>query len=409
MNNKKIIIGLSVTFLVILIGVAFWFFLTGRKSGPEIDNTSPFGAPGPQVNSETPFSGPLTSDGFSPPAAAPYSNSSRLNRVSDAPVVGGTIVVVGSTTVIRYMEKATGHIIDFDVTNGTRRRITNTTIPKITEALWGDRGMSLVARFSENDSIRSVFGFISSSTASTTSDGSGDLIRRELSVDMRNLSFSPTKKMGFYTLDSNAGIQGFITDKNFEKPLLVWSFPTKEWLVDWPNENTITLTTKAAHAELGQTFLLNPQTKKVTNILSSIPGLTTKTSPDGSLALYSTSKEGLTSLSLYDIKNKTSDNLEIKTLPEKCVWSGVSAIYCAVPQNGLAGEMPDLWYQGAVSFTDSLWKITLGGDGFEESELTNISTIAQGNIDLIDPLISGDGKILIFTNKIDSYLWALSI
>ena len=51
--------------------------------------------------------------------------------------------------------------------------------------------------------------------------------------------------------------------------------------------------------------------------------------------------------------------LPIASMTEKCVWSNDdSVIYCGVPVDLPSGATyPDDWYQGAVHFSDRIWKI----------------------------------------------------
>ena len=55
--------------------------------------------------------------------------------------------------------------------------------------------------------------------------------------------------------------------------------------------------------------------------------------------------------------------LPVATIADKCVWTADdSAIYCGIPVNPSAGlNYPDDWYQGAVSFSDRIWRIQVSG------------------------------------------------
>lgn len=407
LNKNTIWIVLAI--LIIVVGSLLWIFLGGKdSSSPQNTNAgTPFGTPGNESsnNSGAPFGSISQDNPFLPPVQNSFSSEKKLNRLSEAPVSGATITTSGSSTVVRYMDKATGHVYEVTLPNGERIRLSNVTIPKVGKTIWRDKDF-LLAQTVENGFIKTIVGTIASSTSSSTEER---LLTKNLGFGKENALFSPSKKSGLYTSKGTSGIQLFTTDKLLEKPVLVWSFPTSEWLIEWPKEDTITLTTKPSHGVPGYMYALNPSTKANSKILNDIPGLTTLSSPDGLKVLYGASGENTSSLFLYDLKNRSSVALGIKTLPEKCVW-GSKNIYCAVPTNLTNETLPDLWYQGVISFKDSLWSISFDGEeGLLETESVKISEIAGGNIDLIEPTLSGDEKTLIFTNKLDGILWALSL
>src|SRR5258706_5577502 len=64
--------------------------------------------------------------------------SGKLRKLVSAPVAGFTIIS-GTTTVVRYLEKDTGHIYDINL-QGSNQRVTNTTIPRVYEAIFANDG-----------------------------------------------------------------------------------------------------------------------------------------------------------------------------------------------------------------------------------------------------------------------------
>ena len=134
--------------------------------------------------------------------------------------------------------------------------------------------------------------------------------------------------------------------------------------------------------------------------------MTTLVSPDLTEALIGTSGDGSNIyLDSNLIKNNTTINLSLQTLPEKCVWSHTekSTVYCAVPETIPEGIYPDNWYQGLVTFTDNLWKINTS---------TGISKVVvlfdrgyNKSFDAINLQLSSDDSYLTFTNKSDLILW----
>ena len=101
--------------------------------------------------------------------------------------------------------------------------------------------------------------------------------------------------------------------------------------------------------------------------MGSILGLTTLSGPEGRFVLYSRSTSQDFVLGLYNIPEKTSVDLGINTLPEKCVWSLLQTeiVYCAVPNFIEPQTYPDSWYQGVTTFSDEIWRINLESKVFD--------------------------------------------
>jgi hypothetical protein len=146
--------------------------------------------------------------------------------------------------------------------------------------------------------------------------------------------------------------------------------------------------------------------KNLNEVLGSINGLTTLTSPDGKLILYG---DDSLSLSVYHTDTKVSNLLGIKTLPEKCVWGHKSdTLYCAAPKIISPSQYPDSWYKGEVSFNDQFWKIDLT-TGNTTMLVDPMTVTGNQEIDGIKLALDAGENYLFFVNKKDSFLWELSI
>jgi hypothetical protein len=146
--------------------------------------------------------------------------------------------------------------------------------------------------------------------------------------------------------------------------------------------------------------------KNLMKVLGDINGLTTLTSPNGKLVLYS---DNNLSLNVYNTETMNSTVLGIRTLSEKCVWGKANdVIYCAIPKLIDSGEYPDSWYQGEVSFKDQFWKIDVKtGNG---TLILDPTTISGGEESDGIKLALDDGEnYLFFVNKKDSFLWKLNL
>ena len=169
------------------------------------------------------------------------------------------------------------------------------------------------------------------------------------------------------------------------------------------------MSTKPSAEIAGYLYFLNSQTGTFSRILGGINGLTTKTNASATEVLYSDSIRGAPRLYLYTIKTGESKLLPWNTFPEKCLWSITDSkiIYCAVPKSFPAGDYPDLWYQGLVSFTDDIWMINT--DTLASTQIFDIQKETANNIDAVDIQIDSNDNYLFFTDKTSLTFWSLNL
>ena len=400
--NKKIIIISASVFLILLIGAVLFFLLRGGETEKTPSGDLPFGEGSNEVVSTGGI--PVTTNDES---QFGLTQTSSLRKLSDAPVSGATIFASGSSTIVRYIEKATGHIYEVNLTLGAKKRISNTTIPKIEEVVWGQLGNSFALRFEKDGILQTFFASITRATTTNAEGEFSELIGRYLAGNIRNFVFSPDKKKVFYTLSSATGIGGYRANANAEGSALIWQFPTREWIVSWPAPNIIALNTKASHGIAGHLLFLDTTTGRIDSALGNISGLTSLTSPDSKKIAFSESKNSQTILYIADSEEQYTSQSLVDTLPEKCAWADPDILYCAVPKAGLRGNLPDSWYMGLVSFADAIWKINtpIGSTNI----ISDISEETGRSVDAVSLEISPLGDELIFKDNIDGGLWALRL
>jgi hypothetical protein len=142
-------------------------------------------------------------------------------------------------------------------------------------------------------------------------------------------------------------------------------------------------------------------------ILGPYRGFTMLPSPSGKQVAYSYLSGQTLVASVMDTATRASTALPVALLPEKCVWAAdEQSIYCAVPRS-MSGSWPDSWYQGAVSFSDRIWKIDL----LARTAVLVVDSVAVANtpIDGVSLSIDANSDVLLFTNKADGSLWAYDL
>ncbi len=421
MQNKKFIILITVASVLIISAFSFIFYVSMKKGGldqvgPTIREFIPLGSKKPAAQNETPALGenkmPETAT-ITPIQVITGKTAQKITQISQMPIAGSVAVIkdrikengAEQALAVRYVDKITGNIYETFVDEIKEKRISSTTIPKIEEAMFFNGGDSVILRYLKNDNM-TIESFLSHIAKEIIGgDASTELKGSFLSQNITDLSVSSDAKNLFYLFESGDGVTGINLSAGDENRTQIFQSAFSEWLTSWQNPRLITLNTKASARYNGFLYGLDPQTKSFSKILGGIPGLTTLMSPSGKIVLYSGND---LRLKIFDTAQKTSIDLGLQTLPEKCTWSLNSEnIYCAVPQFIQTGDYPDDWYQGVESFNDSLWRIDIKNN--TSNLIADPSSLTGQNIDGIKMFLSPKEDYLFFTNKKDSTLWTIKL
>lgn len=310
---------------------------------------------------------------------------------------------------IRYADKITGNIYQTFADDINERKYSSTIVKGVHESMFGDEGNSVLMRYLKPDTktIASYIGTLPKETLGADAITANDLNGNFLPEGILEATYSNDGSKMFYILPYRDGVVGITAYADSSRKNQIFESAFTEWLLDWPNPNIITLTTKPASVADGFMYSLNPNTKSFNKILGGIKGLTAKMSPDGNYVLFSDKN---LNLSIYNISKKQKTGLSIKTLPEKCVWgSNNETIYCSVPKFIEANEYPDAWYQGIVSFSDDIWEVdVLSNNATLVLDSKDFNT-ENSNLDMINLKLSIDMKYLFLVDKNTNYLYEYKI
>ncbi len=409
--NKKTLILVAVFIILLLIGFGIYFFTSKKTTPTPGDGTFP--GPGQPIT-VTPGEGEGDEGANIPFTPGSGAALPRLYELHKVPVAGVGFIESGKdashTTSARYIERGLGHIYETPLSTLIESRISNETHSRLSEALWGNGGKSVVIRsFDEaagviKTRILNLGSSVASFAQGTSTAQTGDFIQAEEVYLPDYIPFLATAEDGadkiFYLENGISSSVG--STANFRGARAgIFNSSFTEWLPQFPNQNLVTLTTRPSANIPGHFFFLDTKTIALTKIFGGINGLTTLTSRDGKSVLFAETKDGPPELSVYSVTKKEILPLFMQTLPEKCAW-GVkesAIVYCAVPQVIQTAQYPDQWYQGLVSFSDSLWKI---------NTVTSVSEKIYDlpSLDVINPAISSDDIYFLFMNKVTSTPWA---
>ena len=297
---------------------------------------------------------------------------------------------------LRYVESMTGHIYQMYLDTKVVGKVSNSTIPGITEAIFDGSAKSVVYRYLSSDT-NTISSFIGTLGADKSEFLPSSII---------DVSVSPDKTKLFYIVKNANGVTGSVRSFIETKTSQIWSSAYTEWVSQWATKDKIYLTTKASSGVNGSLFSMNNSNGSMSKVFGGIKGLTTLVNNDGSVVLYSTSTATGPELSVFNIKNHNSLNLGIQGLAEKCVWSADNVtVFCAVPNNISGEEYPDSWYQGLTSFDDHFSKVnTSTGEATEIISYNN-----PESVDAVKLFLNKDEDQLFFINKKDYTLWSLDL
>lgn len=386
--SKPLAIGLIIFFILVIAISAIWLVIRPESELLEPERARPrrfplgLFAPRPKEIPPTEIETPTI----------PLEKRA-LTQLSSDPVTGFTVTKTG----IRFIEKGTGHVFDIGSQGENRIRISNTTIPKIFDVSWSPDASKAVLKYFEDENVRIISAeFVATSTKGTI-----------LPTTMLSNTYAPSRERILYLLPTGSGgARTIAADPDNTNQTEVFVLPFQEFILDWPEKNTISYLSRPSGSTAGFLFMYNLKTGSFNKILGDILGLETRWASTGETIIYSS--YNLTSrapnLFVYDVKDKTSQNLQINTLADKCAFTHTndSIIYCGVSQDLAPALYPDEWLQGVVSTADNIWKINM-----ESGEKNLLAT--EKTFDIQHIKFSRDDQFLFFIDKKDGSLWSLKL
>lgn len=399
MTKKILKISAFILIILVVALLGYYFILStndnvsgGRK--PFFGNLFPFGN---NVNtSETPFTS-TTTEIVPNQEVGTFEQIVRL--ISDEPVAGSTFTSSTKGDVVRYIEKATGHIFDVPTFENLNMRVSNITIPQIYKALFAENGSSFIAQYTKDgDTIETFYGkLIGTSTEKTIS---GTILPQSIV----SFAVSPDQKSIFTLEKKQGGSEGYISLPNGTSKKLIWTSPLKEFIPQFISSTHVGLQSKPHFSALGVLFDINISNAAKSVIISNQSNLSTLPYTQKPYVLYSNN------IGLYIIDTKTNFPIEVspKTFPEKCVWANTKTfIYCAVPKTILNEGSLYNWYQGKVSYSDDIWEYDVVGN--TARQVLNLEDTAGRAIDVLTISINQTDSLLLIQSKIDDSLWTIKL
>lgn len=389
---------------LLLIGLAGWYFFISRQTADlgALEEARGFAVGVPSFTGSRGSTSENITSGFgeAPPSEEEEGpqRPPRLWRVSTSPVAGAGFVTVASTTILRYVERSTGHVFDVDPITGVVTRRTNLLIPKVYEALVGE-GDTIVARTIAESGERETFV---GTLGTTTVDGFTPLIGTDLGPSIRDIAFDANGVV-FLADSANGGVQLVRAKTDGSEPSILRSFAAGDFNLSLLSDGRIVLVEKPGSGIMGHAY----EAGSTLLSLGRAPGLTVAARANSQAVLIGADSGGSLSLSVRPTRDATPLRLDIQTIADKCTWvSGLSfTAYCAVPQEAPAPGFLTNWHRGTVHTTDS-WHVIDGSAGTADMFFEMRTDDA---VDVEHPMTDKGGNFIAFMNARDKSLWVLRI
>lgn len=398
----KKILKISAYILILLaisLGAYYFMLSTNEPAGTGekksfFGNLFPFG--NNEVVTEIPFS-TTTPNIIDEPLTGTFEQIVRL--ISNEPVAGSIFISNTKGDVVRYIEKATGHVYDVPTYENTTSRVTNTTIPQIYEAKFTESGAGFIAQYMKSeDNVETMYGKITGTSTEKTVSGT------ILSRNILSFAVSPNTRNIFTLEKTPTGSEGYISTPNGTNKKLVWSSPLKEFIPQFISETHIGLQSKPHPSAFGLLFDINTTNAAKNVVISNQTNLTTLPYTKNSYVLYA-NNSGLFSL---NTARNTQNELSPNTFPEKCVWANTKLfVYCGVPKSQLNSNSLYSWYKGEVSYSDTIWEYNITSN--TARQMTDLKDLSGRDIDISEISINQNDTLLLIESKIDGSLWSVKI
>jgi hypothetical protein len=397
---QRILITAVVAIILIGTGVFIYFYFFAQK--PTI-NVAPGGVATLPIAG--PSSGGSGGEYLSLPDA-PTPVTTRLMKISKGPVVQGSIVVatpVASSSPeisVKYIERRSGNVFVFNPKTSTITRTNNQTVPGIQSAVWIPDGTMAFVRYLSGDTLNTINTY---GLPASADDSQGGFF---LSQNISDITVSSSSILTLASgVSGSVALLGNIKDSRTTE---LFSSPLSSLRISFAGKSRYLAYTKPSSALPGFAFLVD--NSGFSRIAGPNNGLTALISPSGRWLLVSYFENNTMRMNLVDSTNGDSVTLPVATIAaDKCVWADDSTtVYCGIPTNPPTGyAYPDDWYQGAIAFSDRIWKIE--AEGRYAQLVLDFSKETSESLDAISLAIDPLDTTLVFTNKNDESFWSYQL
>ncbi len=323
-------------------------------------------------------------------------NGIPLQQLTVVPVAGFGVATTSSKTILRYVERGTGHIFEVNLNSGTQTQVSGTTIPRTIDATFSP-DLSVVVLTTEEEGRKVLVGEIPENSET-------DLQRTLLPGDAQNISMHDNVDI-LFTRNNNEQTIGY-THK------VATQIETQDFVINIPN---LTIVWSDGHiygypkpTKYLEGFLYEIKNNTLTPIGPGAYGLLPFIS--GDVLAFSYANEGLDEYSstLYEKETGVAKKIPTLAIPEKCVaLNNNPIIWCGAEILSQNSDYVENWYKGIYSSNDSIWLINTVTQ--RATQIENPTQSVGRSIDITDMIIGPNIEKLFFINKTDSTLWMYTL
>ncbi|MFA5942330.1 MAG: hypothetical protein WC798_01520 [Candidatus Paceibacterota bacterium] len=397
---RRILIIAAILILLIGVGAFVYFYFFTPKASLTV---------APNVNLPLAGQGIFPADsGTTTPAGEPTPISARLVKISVGPVVPGEAVVNAPAinassspeTLVHYIERQSGNVFSYSTRTGAVTRTNNQTIPGIQSAAWVPDAKTAFVRYLSGEDFSTINTYALPARSEAPPEGF---------FLPQNISALAVSSAGVLTLVSGVtGSVATLSTTNDVRTAELFSTPLSALRVSFAGKSRYLAYTKPAATLPGAAFLVD-DAGRFSRIAGPLNGLVALASPSGKWALVSYVLDNALQLDLVDTETGDITSLPVTTIVDKCVWAADdSSVYCGIPLDPPTDSVyPDDWYQGAVQFSDRIWKIEV--EGRYAQLVLDFPEETGDSLDATALAIDPDATTLVFLNKNDDSLWSYSL
>lgn len=340
-----------------------------------------------------------------------------LRLISDSPVGGYSASTTASTTIIRWVDRGRGNILETKSDSSEIITLSNTILPRIYDSVWDKNLTAIIGSMlpSNTDTPTTVYAKLNKQATTSVATSSENvtpyfLRGKNLPDNMLGYAVSPKGDKILMIIKENNQSVGYIANFDGTSVVKIFTNPITQLVVEWPEESTIAITTKASSKTNGYLYFINPKTGVWKKILGPILGLSTKVSHDATKILASASiRGGGIVTNIYTVGTTTPTDTTLRTLAEKCTWGKFykELLYCATPSTPALPNYPDDWYRGTITSYDKIWQFNT-----KNSDIRLVSSLinqADRSINVFNLNTDPRDDYLLFMNKDDLSFWSLDL
>jgi hypothetical protein len=399
MSRKKEVTIVIVT-IALVVGGLLLFLEFGEKTTdsdqpgnqnpifPFATSTGEYFSGGDGFDGESGDAGDETSDGPRP----------QLYKISDDPVAGSQFVTVDGSPRVWFIKAGSGNLYSHNPDTRSTTKQTDTTIPKIREAVIAKSGDQAIYRYITNGEVRTYQADIDRDQSGLSLEGS--FINREVYT----IDYSPDGSQLFYLVsadDGSVGILENVTDGTSER---VFSSSVLDWRLSFDQPDAVTIFTPAADDTHGYAYEISINSGQREKIAEGST-LTVLQNETGRHLIKGTQKdEGLEITGQNNAGDVLTDSAG--TVADKCFWATDTVFFCGVPQDRF--ESVTDWYQGEKQFRADDLELFSTENGKRDG-LFDESQINKASADIVDIKVDDSFQNAVFIDKKTGDLWGYDL